>query len=361
MQQEIKYAELERYALDPHNPRLGHSARDANLSQEQILEEMNNWSLEELAISFLENGFWPHEAVLCIEEELEGGSRLVVVEGNRRIAALLKLRRTSNGEERSRKWLEIINGKDIPVELFQQVPHILLDSRSEVDSFLGFRHVTGIKQWSPLIKARYIAKLIENNNLSYQEVMRQIGSKTETVKRNYIAYSIFEQMENLEKIDIAKVEEKFSVLFLSLRSGYVQDFLNIRKKFNVSPSEVKPPIEGDAIDRLQEYVRWLFGDTENQPIVTDSRDVDKFARILGSEEALQYLRSLKEPNIDKANIIAGSDKEELFDLITAATYNVGEALSSIHHHADDRRLLKAVERLKVDVMQLCKIFNISPK
>ena len=358
MQQEIQYAELDRYALDPNNPRLGRSLQRANLSQDEILEKMNSWSLEEIATSFLESGFWAHEAVLCVEEEIEGGNRLVVIEGNRRIAALLRLRRTYAGDERSRRWLEMVNDQPVPVQMFERVPYILLDSRSEVDAFLGFRHVTGIKEWAPPEKAQFIAKLIETNGLSYRAVMRQIGSKTETVKRNYIAFCIFEQMEKLEQIDIQKVEAKFSVLFLSLRSGYVQDFLGIREKFSVPPEEVKPPIDPGSVGKLGEYVRWLFGDVENSPVVTDSRDVDKFARVLASEEGLQYLRSVKRPSLEKAFVIAGGDQEELFDLITTAAYNVEESLSSIHHHADDKNLRNTVKRLNANVKQLCRIFGI---
>ena len=64
---------------------------------------MRDWSLEELATSFLENGFWAHEPVLCVVEELDGGEHLVVIEGNRRIAALKQLQRIHDGDELSRK------------------------------------------------------------------------------------------------------------------------------------------------------------------------------------------------------------------------------------------------------------------
>ena len=50
---------------------------------------MRNWVLDELAGSYLENGFWQHEALLVVKEELCGKERLVVVEGNRRLAALI--------------------------------------------------------------------------------------------------------------------------------------------------------------------------------------------------------------------------------------------------------------------------------
>ena len=169
MNAEIEYARLSDIALDARNPRLGRSERERALSVEEVYEEMCGRSLEELATSFLESGFWPYEAVLCVMENIGGEDRLVVVEGNRRIAALIRLQRTYDGVEQSRIWRQLIEGTERRDELFDRVPYILLDSRSEIDAFLGFRHVTGIKEWAPPEKAEFIAKLIEENELSYRE------------------------------------------------------------------------------------------------------------------------------------------------------------------------------------------------
>ena len=51
---------------------------------------MRDWVLDELAVSYLESGgFWTHEALLIVHKKnwMEN-LRLVVVEGNRRLAAL---------------------------------------------------------------------------------------------------------------------------------------------------------------------------------------------------------------------------------------------------------------------------------
>ena len=188
--------------------------------------------------------------------------------------------------------------------------------------------------------------------------MRQIGSKTPTVQRNYIAYSILIQMEETEGLDIEKVENKFSVLFLSLARSDVREFLGVKEKFEVPPSQVRPPVPTDFIQNLKEYSRWLFGDEENAPVVTDSRQVDKFARVLASEEGLDYLRTVKRPSLEKAFVIAGGDQEELYELMSTAAYNVEEALSSIHHFSDDEKLIRIVHRLSANVSQINKIFEL---
>ncbi len=64
---------------------------------------MTNWTLDELAESFLKSGFWPNEALLVIKEKLGGKEQLVVVEGNRRLAALKYLREAIEGRPASRK------------------------------------------------------------------------------------------------------------------------------------------------------------------------------------------------------------------------------------------------------------------
>ena len=87
---ELRYAELNELYLDPVNPRLGRSNTGRDVPQDKVLELMKDFTLDELAISFLEGGgFWTHEALLATEEALYGEPRLVVIEGNRRLVGHL--------------------------------------------------------------------------------------------------------------------------------------------------------------------------------------------------------------------------------------------------------------------------------
>ena len=339
MKAEIQYAPLPEIHLDARNPRLGRSVRERALSSEEVYDQMRDWSLEELATSFLESGFWPHEAVLCVIEQMDGEDRLVVVEGNRRIAALMRLQRTYDGLEPSRTWRQLIEGTERGDELFDDVPYILLDSRTEIDAFLGFRHVTGIKEWAPPEKAEFIAKLIEQDNLSYREVMRKIGSRTDTVERNYIAFCILRQMEDVEDLHTTGVEKRFSVLFLSLRNKSIQRFLGVDSKFGRTPEEVRPPVDADHVARLREYTLWLFGSADTPAVVKDSRNVDKFGRILASQAGLAYMRKVKRPDFEQAYIASGGDMEEVHELMSTAAYSLQQALSTIHLYKEDRRVI----------------------
>ena len=137
---EIQYALIDDLYLDPENPRLGRENSRSQLSQSKLLELMADWTLDELATSFLENGFWPQEALLVIERELDGEKRLVVVEGNRRLAALKLLMAARNGSADSAKMASIaLTGSDDAFQRLDKVPYIKADTRDEIQTYLGFR------------------------------------------------------------------------------------------------------------------------------------------------------------------------------------------------------------------------------
>lgn len=351
---EIEYASIDDLFLDPLNPRLGRANTGVNVSQEKVLDLMQDWTLDELAISFLESGFWPQEAVLVVEETLYGKKRFVVVEGNRRLAALKFLYQAVNGKPTSRKWTEIAESRKAPKNLFTRIPYLKVASRKEIEAFLGFRHVTGIKEWKPAEKAEYIAKLIEGSKMSYVEVMRKIGSKTPAVRQHYISYRLLLQMEDEEEISTQHVEDKFSVLYLSLRSQGTQTYLQIDIK--ADPDAARRPVPPDRLDALKKFALWLFGDDKRPPLFTDSRRVDDFGRILESPQAVEYLERTDKPNFEVAFRTAGGDEPELLKLIGGAADNIELALTKAHLHVKSERIQKAVERCGADALQLLRVF-----
>lgn len=356
---ELQYAKLDELHLDAKNPRLGRSQAEADLSQEEIFNLMRNWVLDELAVSYLESGFWTHEALLVVEEELDGKPQLIVVEGNRRLAALICLRRAINGEPLSTKWGSLVENLDVPEgfleKLFNKIPYILIDNRHEVDAFLGFRHVTGIKQWATEQKAQYIARLIDEQGMSYEEVMRKIGSKTPTVRQHYISHRVLLQMENeLEDFSIKDAKGRFSVMYLSLRTKGVRTYLHIDVS-TIEPQVSRTPIPETHLDALANFARWLFGTEEQDPLFTDSRRVDDFGKILENSEAVEYLENKRKPDFDYAFRLAGGEESDLVHLLSESISNVKYVLGRVHHYRDSEDIQEMAEVLGIDAHQLMSI------
>lgn len=349
----------ENLFLDPNNPRLGRHNIVKGLTQDEILALMKDWMLEELAVSFLESGFWPQEALIVVKEPVPGkkGAVLVVVEGNRRLAALkmlLKIRAKEKGV--SDRWTDLVGGYNTAAfNRLKHIPYILKESRKEVRAYLGYRHVTGIKEWNPAEKAEYIAQLIEEEKLTYEQVRKRIGSKLPTVRQNYISYRLLLQMEGeSDEIDVSRVEERFSVLYLSLRTNGVRTYLDINME--ADPKTAKKPVPSTKLKQLENFAKWLFGAEDVEPIVSDSRQVDEFGRILENETAVEYLERNDSPSFSVARRMAGVGESDVSSHVERAADEVGEALKAAHQYKTSKRLQTAVKRFGADALQLLGVF-----
>jgi len=353
---DLRFASIDELYLDPLNPRLGRGNTGRDTPQERVLELMRDWTLEELALSYLENGgYWTHEAMLVVEEELNGEPKRVVVEGNRRLAALKYLRDAYEGQPISRKWKAISESAEPSPTLFTQVPYILVDSREDVQAFLGFRHVTGIKQWDADEKAGFIARLVDEQGLTYEQVMRKIGSKTPTVRKHYVAYRLLLQIENSVKgFDPGWAENRFAILYMSVDTEGARKYLQV--DIMAEPEMARNPVPAEHLTNLANFARWLFGTEDTLPLVTDTRQVSDFGKILESREAIQYLERTSNPNFEVAFRIAGGDEEEIIRFIEDAADNLELALTRAHLYRSSVELQKAVHRLGADALQLLSIF-----
>src|SRR5581483_2003902 len=78
----IKPVELH---FDPHNPRLAEYGIDDATDENEILKVLwDAMDVRELVQSIAASGFFPHEALIVAQE----GGKSVVIEGNRRLAAV---------------------------------------------------------------------------------------------------------------------------------------------------------------------------------------------------------------------------------------------------------------------------------
>jgi hypothetical protein len=306
----IEQRDVDSLLLDPENPRLRRAAGEELLSQADLLKEMVAWEIDELVVSYLESGFWKHEPLIVVPEDRLDLQGLVVVEGNRRIAALKCLRAVLRGEPiPSRRITKIIaeslGDSDLTVDspMFVEVPFVLYQTREEVDAYLGFRHVTGVKQWNPQEKATFIAHLIDGRGHTYAETAKLIGSKIETVRRNYIGFHLLNTFENIIESDEAEealdaARDDFSVFFLSLREEGVRSFLGI--SLQMEPELVRQGIAELDAKKVERFLIWMFGTQEDESFIGESRNIKKFAEILSTPEAVAYIEDKKSPSFEVA-------------------------------------------------------------
>jgi len=105
-----------------------------------------DFAVDEIALSIAANGYFSYEPLFAASED----GVLVVVEGNRRLAAVMllldaKLRQAVGATDLPR--ISVSRGKTLA-----QLPVVVRD-RETIWEYLGFRHVNGPQAWQSFSKA----------------------------------------------------------------------------------------------------------------------------------------------------------------------------------------------------------------
>lgn len=206
--------------FDPDNPRLP-STVNGNKESEVIEWMLDDATLPELMAAIGEQDYFPGEPLLVVPADQRKDDIYTVVEGNRRLAAVKLLQNPGLAPMGSKK-VQIISdeAKKRPGEL----PALVFDKRDDILRYLGYRHVTGIKEWNPLAKARYLEQLAQKSKGPYskkkfQAMARTIGSHWDYVARLLTGLAIYKLMESRSFFGIQGLDEndiEFAVLTTAL-------------------------------------------------------------------------------------------------------------------------------------------------
>ena len=272
--------------LDPINPRLGEYGIKENATQTDLVKVLwEKMAVEELAMSIAYNGYFEHEPLL-VEPNAKG--ELVVIEGNRRLAAVKLLL-----DADFRKTLKATDLPKIDAARKSEISElpVIRTTREGVWRYLGFKHVNGPSTWGSYAKAQYVALVHNKYNVPLEEIAKQIGDYNCTVLRMYRGLMVIEQAER-EKIfdrgNIAKNDFYFNYIYTGI------DYPGIRKFLSLDGDKIasKNPIPRKKIKNLKLLCEWLYGnETQSKPSLIKSQnpDLKKLDEILLSEAGVQAL------------------------------------------------------------------------
>lgn len=296
MSDTVDKIDLKDLILDPENPRLPPSLpRDQQAMLDYIA---TTTTIEELMEAIAENGFFPGEPLIVTKGE---GQKFIVVEGNRRLTAL-KLLQDPNECSRPGERMRAIasNAEHKPLS----IPAIVSPTRASILPYLGFRHITGVKQWEPLAKARYIYQIFQltDKELSprdrYEEVARTIGSRRDHIKRNLDALAVYNVIEEEEFYNIDRLNEemlKFSVLSTAIADERIGKFLGVvHEDQDGYPTPTNPIMDSSALNKMaiKDLTIWLYEqDEKGKTKVGESRNIRLLSAVVDNPKALVAFRS----------------------------------------------------------------------
>jgi ParB-like nuclease domain len=286
------YVEIEKLDFDPTNPRiverLGESPTRSQIS-ELILGESAGMSARELIPSFMINGYLPYEP-LIVRPEKRG--RHLVLEGNRRLAALLAMRDSKDPEERAAFVRHRLDS--VPCVIFRG------DEEQEL-AYLALRHVSKTKDWTAAAKAAFIERMLKSG-ADLEGAAQRANVTKNALRQMLLVRRLFERAESLGlempsqsprsallrgSWDGSDGDVTFWHLGDAVRRTRTRQYLNL--------VENEDPLEQPSLDegRFEKLVGWIYGNskTGQTRLIASIRDVPNLDKCLGHPKSVEALEA----------------------------------------------------------------------
>lgn len=335
--------------LDLENPRFG--LTDAGGEPEALRILATRANLRELWDSINQRGFERYEPLVAF---LRSNGKYVVVEGNRRLAAVKSMLDPT-----------LLGGiKLAPPPLNPSVsdtvktlPVIVVEKREDADDYIGFKHINGPATWGALAKAKFGVKLFATtviepgkSDTRIQTLSKRLGDSRQLILRSLVAYKIFEQAKAADMLDQDMVADNsldFSHLYTTIQSPAARAYLGLTEA-PLSEALIKDdPIPPDHLDKLAYLMGWLFG-SDKVPAVIKSQGTDrpKLTKILASRHATETLEQTRdfERAADEAGFKTDSWLNSVIQLATLAK-NVSNGVAELPADMSPDNVERANDRL----------------
>lgn len=325
-------APLHDLLLDPNNFRFSSPGQvslvaESRFAEDKVqsaaLERIRSDGVSELKLSITENGFVPVERIVVRALHEDGVTRYVVVEGNRRTAALKLLEQEHAG------GLDL--GQHV-VDVFGAVPVLLAEDASDDDilAIMGIRHVGGPKEWGGYQSALLVHRLMSRPAMTAREVASRLGLTVNEVNRRYRAFSALTQMMDDEEFGDTVTPEMYPIFHEAVGQPVVREWLGWSQSDRLFNDD----------DHRELFYGWLTRG-EDGPKIRSYGDVRELKQILDNEDALVALMD-DDQSLSDALAIVRADAKAVRWLP-----NVKSALSSLNEMGSD-----TVEALTPDELEI---------
>jgi len=216
--------------LDEKNPRLGGEITEGT-TREIIQYLFDHDNALEVADSIASRGFFPNEPLLVVKE----GDRLVVIEGNRRLAALKALREPDLLEGTKQGQVKRLSHKIVDIQTITKVPVTLAPSRRETDRQIVGRHIgTPVLAWTAENRASFILEKL-GEGYDNDDLRDKLGFTLTDIQKARQTRAIADMARSIDLPDKVKAQLEnprakiFSTIGRIIDSSVGRKYLKIEK------------------------------------------------------------------------------------------------------------------------------------
>ncbi len=294
--------------FDPENPRF---YRLNNGSTSDVIEEMlDEEGVQDLMLSIGQKGYFEGEPLLVVSKS--GKAPFTVVEGNRRLAAVKLLNREIPPPARRSSSVAQIRSEAAKRDFPKKLPCLIYSDRKQVLRYLGYRHITGIKEWDSLSKAKYLSELKDKfyptleQSAQMKSLAADIGSRSDYVGQLLTALNLYITAETSKRffgLPITAQNVEFSYLTTALNYSSICKWLGLESKNDVD-------MEGLKVENLKRAFGWFFvKDLQGRTVIGETRQLSEFAAIVKSPRATAVLVETR--RLDEAYLYTDGPQQAL--------------------------------------------------
>jgi hypothetical protein len=298
----LVYVSPDQLEFDQDNPRFGGMLSGKNQEELQNAIFGEPYYASELVDSLLENGFIDYEPLIVRRK----GDKFIVVEGNRRLAAVRYIRLNRDRYPHRKSDLD-----KIPVLIFPETPGEQQENAMRV--YLGVRHLLGFREWPPISKAIFLDRESKSKG-GLDQIIKEVRITKQQARRFLVPYRL------LRKAELTfPPGEDFWVLGEALARTGVKDFLQL----DVDPNtlEVRSFHKKNLLQLMDDLYGGRIPGSRRRDVATrkvkDTRDLSLFAKVLSSEKARAYLHVGK--GLQEASIYVDTKEQSLTRLAKITT------------------------------------------
>ncbi len=359
---------LKNLYLDPNNYRFVDHTDYQNVVAEEVcqsniqkrtrnfIEGNKRENIKDLILSFKENGFLK---VDVIQVKDLGNNNYLVLEGNRRVAALKALQEDSE------------NGRDIGLldpATFKSVPfEIHNDEDNEKHLIImGLKHISGNKKWSAINQAQLIYDYLQSYFGSAdaylkaeKKLYKSLGITLMKLRSSQRAYHLIVAYKNSDYGDQFKSDD-YSIFMEIIKKPMLKKWLdwddiqykagnqyNLQRLFLwISNTEEIKDEEND-----EEYEQF-------EPIITKSAEIRDLAIFIKDDNALNIMEEYK--SVSRGLIASGEVDKQNYE---TSLKKLGKNISQLKRYKDmlsvaDVKAIKGIQQELLELIPKKSVLNI---